>query len=494
MAETTASALPRLSFEQRRIVASQYEKATQVLASDKGNFDYAISLLMSCCKLDPANLIYRRSLRDAVRRKFGNRGKGSLLSHLTTLRPLARMELALTRSKPLEALEHAEQVFLRNPWHLRAHVAQAEAYVQLDLADHALWMLEQARLIKADDIKINRMLARIYEARGNFVQSANLWNLVKKAKPGDREAENKAKDLAASATIAKGYSQAVQGEAKTPLSGSKEHVPLNADGDDASTGETRVDAHPTQTHAMGSAGRSAAEIAALEAKIKANPASPHSYLLLAKIYVKLDQLEDAKAVLQRGVQATSSDFDVQMELANLEIEPLRRNRAMAEAKLQSSSSDAELKKLHSQLDREINARELDFYRQRSDRYPSDNEARFQMAVRLLKVAQFDEAIKEFQHLRKDPRLQARSLVYLGFCFKNRNNLRLAIRNFEEAMQHLTAAEEDLRRESMYQLATLHAKAGDFDKALDLGCELANLDYSFRDISTLIDAWQQKSAK
>ena len=492
MAESTASALPRLSFEQRRIAASQYEKATQVLASDKGNFDYAISMLMSCCKIDPANLIYRRSLRDAVRRKFGNRGKGSLLSHLTTLKPLARLELALSRGKSLEALEHAEQVLLRNPWHLRAHVAQAEAYVQLDLADHAQWMLEQARQIRPDDIKINRMLARIYEARGNFVQAANLWNLVKKAKPGDREAENKAKDLAASATIAKGYSQAVQGEAKTPLSGSKEHATLSAE--DAGAGETRVDPHPTQTHAMGSAGRAASEIAALEAKIKANPASPHAYVLLAKLHVKHDQFEEAKAVLQRGVQATSSDFDVQMELANLEIEPLRRNRAMAEAKLQSTPADAELKKVHAQLDREINARELDFFRQRSDRYPSDNEARFQMALRLLKVAQFDEAIREFQHLRKDPRLQARSLVYLGFCFKNRNNLRLAIRNFEEAMQNLTGAEEDLRRESMYQLATLHAKAGDFGKALDLGCELANLDYSFRDISSLIDTWQQQSAK
>src|SRR5262249_58330886 len=82
MSESTVSALPPLTPEHHRIAAEQFHRANQVLES--GNHDYAIQLLLACCKLEPANLIYRKALRQTQKAKFKNNLRGSTFAKLTT--------------------------------------------------------------------------------------------------------------------------------------------------------------------------------------------------------------------------------------------------------------------------------------------------------------------------------------------------------------------------------------------------------------------------
>src|SRR5262249_28508602 len=133
-----------------------------------------------------------------------------------------------------------------------------------------------------------------------------------------------------------------------------------------------------------------------------------------------------------------------------------------------------------------------YFRQRSDRFPTDVNARYEMALRLLRAGLLDEAIRELQTIRSDPRYHGKVLFYLAFCFKQRNNWRLAQRNFEEALTHLAgASEEALRKEALYQLAIGYADSGDLARAVDLACDLVNLDFSYKNISQLLDTWQAK---
>jgi hypothetical protein len=85
-------------------------------------------------------------------------------------------------------------------------------------------------------------------------------------------------------------------------------------------------------------------------------------------------------------------------------------------------------------------------------------------------------------------------MYLGLGFRKRNNWRLAQRNFEEALAALPANDEAGRKEVLYQLATGSAESGDYARALDLGHELANLDFGYKQIGTLLDDWQAKVAQ
>src|SRR5262249_43697148 len=158
-------------------------------------------------------------------------------------------------------------------------------------------------------------------------------------------------------------------------------------------------------------------------------------------------------------------------------EPFRRNLTVAEEKLRQQPADEEVRRIRIRLLKEINTREMDLYRQKADRYPTEMTNRFELGIRLLRAGQVDEAIRELQSARSDPRHLWRALMYLGHCFKSRNNWRLARRNFEESLQNMPAQEDAARKEVLFQLATGCADAGDLAAAVDLAHELANLDFS-----------------
>src|SRR5262245_37834037 len=179
MANKDSSILPSPSPEHRRIAAGQFERANQVIS--KGDFDYGIQLLLSCCKLDPANLIYRQALRQTEKAKYKNNQRGSNFAFLTNTAARHRARAALSYSEHIRAPEHAEDVLARNPWDVGVQMLMAEAAEALGLLDVAAWALEQARQKDPHDLTVNRALARLYERRGNFTHAIALWELIRKA-------------------------------------------------------------------------------------------------------------------------------------------------------------------------------------------------------------------------------------------------------------------------------------------------------------------------
>src|SRR5438445_6172927 len=149
MAANELSKFPTPSPERRRIAAGQFERANQVIAS--GNFDYGIQLLLTCCKLDPANLIYRQALRRTEKAKYKNNLRGSRLAKLTTARARLRVRAAKSKRDYLKVLEHGEEVLLRNPWDLGTQMDMAEAADTLGLLDLAIWSLDQSRQANPND-------------------------------------------------------------------------------------------------------------------------------------------------------------------------------------------------------------------------------------------------------------------------------------------------------------------------------------------------------
>src|SRR5256885_38244 len=131
-----ASILPSPSPEHRRVAAGQFERANQVIA--KGDFDYGIRLLLSCCKLDPANLVYRQALRRTQKLKHRNNLRGSWLAWLTSAPAKARIKRAMVGHDYLGVLELGELVLTRNPWDVGAQMAMADAAEVLGLLDLAV--------------------------------------------------------------------------------------------------------------------------------------------------------------------------------------------------------------------------------------------------------------------------------------------------------------------------------------------------------------------
>jgi tetratricopeptide (TPR) repeat protein len=494
MAQPSAPRLPPPSPEHRRVAAGQFERANQVIAT--GNYDYGIQLLLTCCKLDPGNLIYRQALRRTEKTKFKNNMRGSWHASLSTLPLRTKIKAAKGVSDYAKVLHLGEQVLMRNPWDTGAQLDMALAAEALGLLDLAVWTLEQARHKDPRDPQVNRFLARMYEKRGNFTQAIALWELVRRVNPRDLEAVDKSKDLAANETIARGRYDEVAG--KAPESGAEDDAEPTAAAQVRAptppTGEVRaarIKPATTPSPEVTSAERGAREAASVRQRIDADPSNANAYLQLASLHRRNDHLDQARDVLQEGLQATGGAFDVAIELADLETEAFRRDLALAEEQQRSAPQDEGLRQIRLGLMREINSRELDLYRRKADRYPTEMAHRFELGVRLLRAGQVDEAIRELQAARSDPRQHWRSLLYLAHCFKTRNNWRLAKRNFEECLQSLPATESTTRKEVLFYLAQGSADAGDLAAAVEVAHELANLDFAYKDIGRLLDEWQSR---
>src|SRR5262249_11859842 len=153
------------------------------------------------------------------------------------------------------------------------------------------------------DSRVNRALARLYEQRGNFAQAIALWELVRAANPRDLEAASKAKDLAASDTIARGHYEAAvgglsgkqvkgparQGAAARPPAGPFQKQPAPAEPEPEKV-FAPDDASPAER-------RAARDAVALEAKIDADPTNPVPYLQLAAMYRRAGLLDRARSAL-----------------------------------------------------------------------------------------------------------------------------------------------------------------------------------------------------
>lgn len=483
-----AAQSPDPTSEQRRIAAERFERANEVIAT--GNHDYGIQLLLTCTKLDPGNLTFRQILRRTQKAKFQNNLRGSRFASISTSAHRARIKAAKRAHDFIKVLHHGEEILTRNPWDLGTQMDMAEAADALGWLDMAVWILEQARQRDGKDPALNRALARLYEKRGNFTQAIALWEIVRRASPQDVEAQHKGMDLAASETISRGQyelgarlkprtepEEEETDEAVQELDGGTEVAPLND--------------------------RVAREAAPLLTKIAANPTDPLGYLQLAAVYVRCGRYDDARDALNNGLGATGQHFQIRIELMELELEPFRRNLAITEDKIadlpppgehrtpEINAQEQELRKIRLRILKEVNAREMELFRLKVDRYPNDMNHRTEFGLRLLRSNQVDEAIAELQIARKDPRCLWRALVYLGFAFRTRNNWRLAQRNFQEALAHIPPGEEAQRKEVMFQLAHGMAEAGELAAAIDMANELANLDFTYRDIGHLLDEWQQR---
>src|SRR5205807_1137492 len=134
--------LAHVSADQQQAAAGQFGRAKEVIAS--GNLDYGIHLLLSCCKLDPSNLVYRRVLRRAVKARVKEKGGTGPLTFLATSKSKTWLKAARTSSDHLSVLQLGEDVLARNPSDIGVQLDMAESAEALGATELALWILRHA--------------------------------------------------------------------------------------------------------------------------------------------------------------------------------------------------------------------------------------------------------------------------------------------------------------------------------------------------------------
>jgi tetratricopeptide (TPR) repeat protein len=210
------------SDEHRLAAAGQFERAREVLTS--GNVEYARHLLLSCCKLDPANLLYRKTLRKSITVPKRLNPVRRWLASFKTLGVRAQLKVAKRSRDHLKVLELGETVLARLPDDLPAQVDMADAAEALGLLPLAVWMMEQAQKDHPNNPAALRPLARRYEKQNQFGEALAVWETLRKVNPLDAEAQRHMNDLAAKETIERGNYQERIAPARRTVDGGMEDL------------------------------------------------------------------------------------------------------------------------------------------------------------------------------------------------------------------------------------------------------------------------------
>jgi len=438
----------------RRRLQQAFEHANKMGAG--GNFDYATELYTQCVLGDPGNLLYVANFLGNLQKKYNNNKKGSKLAAVRGAGARGSLKKAQMQKNWDAVIKNGLEVLKLNPWDSTALVALAKACEEREHDEAELAYLKAALDANGSDPELNRLAGRALARQGKFDDAITCWHRVVKAKPDDDEAKRAIGNLTVEKTIHRGgYEQA---ESARDL-----------------RAEDEEEARGPQTTPQRE----------LEKAIEKDPSDPANYMKLAQLHEQRDELDKAAELFQKALEASGGDDAIRERLEDLQIR--RKTRQVHQAKQQAvSQKSKEAVELYRKLAADLNRMELDLYRDRVERYPNNTSHRFELGLRLKRAGMHREAIEPLQKAREDPRHKGAVLLNLGECFQQIKQYRLAMSNYEAALGALADKEGDDRKRALYLAGCLAQALKDFDKAESYLTQLAELDFSYRDVAQRLD--------
>lgn len=217
--------------------------------------------------------------------------------------------------------------------------------------------------------------------------------------------------------------------------------------------------------------------------IKAEPGKKDLWVKKADTHRRLAELgndgaEYAKAreALEKAQEIDSFDFNLVIKLGDVMIEEHKNYIRQ----LQAAGQDA------TEATQTLLQLEVDEYRKRAERQPTEMSHKFNLGSRLLKLGQIEAAASEFQRTVNDPRFRLKSYKFLGFCFAKKNMVELAVKNYSS---YLTTTEDllsDDSKEVRYLRGRIYEQGGKTNEAIADYSTLVEMDLAYKDCAARLE--------
>jgi tetratricopeptide (TPR) repeat protein len=378
----------------------------------------------------------------------------------------AQVAYAAKRKDWLGVITAGLEVLKVNPWETSTLGEMGNACDQIRFDECQVVWLKGALEADIKNPEANRLLGRALGRQGQFDQAIACWTRVLQVKPNDEEARRSIANLSVEKTIDKGgYEDA---ETSTQVMADKQ----------------------AQAERHGSGGSRSTPEQQLEKKIAKDPTNISLYLELADLHAKEERFTEAEAVLKRALDASGGNIEVREYLEDVELRHARHEVLRAENRAKAENTD-EAVELCNQMKVELNNKELETFRNRCERYPTNMGHKFQLGVRLYKARKYQDAIRVLQEARGDPKHKGMVLFYLGVCFEAIKQYKLALTHYEESLDHMGDREADYRKQAMYRAGCVAMdRVKDYEKADKHLGALAGLDFSYKDVGERLDKLQK----
>lgn len=164
----------------------------------------------------------------------------------------------------------------------------------------------------------------------------------------------------------------------------------------------------------------------------------------------------------------------------LRVLKMRRQRSEIERELKKHPNDEELREQLIAFDKKLIETETRVYRDRLAHYPTDLKLKFELAVRLFRLGQYDEAIPLLQQARADGRVRTHSRLYLGRCFFQKHFYEQAVDVLRQGIEEAPSRSDAVFLDLTYWLARSLESSNSPDEAKKAYGEIIQTDYNFRD--------------
>lgn len=425
-----------------------YEAAQKKASGLKPNYDYACELLAQCVLGNPGSDLFVKTYIENLQKKYNNNRTGAHLAGFKERGSRAAVKRAVAGEQWDEVIKNGLKVLAVNPWDIAALTAMAQAAKKSGDFECEMYYLKTALMASPKDPAVNRLCAIAAGERLLYDQAIYCWHRVEEADPNDDEAKR---------SIA--YLQTEKMKKKGEF--------IDEEGDDKHL-------HTVEAAAARREEELSAEKKLLN-EIAKDTKQIHLYYELSQLYLREDRFDKAEEILERAFQASNGDPDVREKWEDAQLRTFRHKII--------NTADPEKKR---KLQQEYYFKELDFFKRRCERYPNNFFFRYDLGYRYYLTGQYNEAIRELQLSRNDPRRKGVSILALGKCFQKIEQNRLALSHYILAAEEIPERDIVNKKEALRLAGKIALTLGEIDAAEKQLSILAAIDFSYKDVSALLD--------
>ena len=291
------------------------------------------------------------------------------------------------------------------------------------------------------------------------VEAVTLW---RRRMPKDRNAELQLKNMSTKLTILKG---------KYKDGGSFRGS--------VSETEEQMDRHDEQRSIQADE-RVEELIAKAEAAYQEDPADSRKLKSLIDLLCRREVEDDETKAIGLLVNAFKETGEYARKQAADDIRMKQLTRAVRVAAKSSDQQQVKERQLASLRF------ELGVFKDRAERYPTDNRIKFEFAVRQFRGGRLDDAIPLFQAARANAKNRTACSVYLGRCFFRKKFYSQAISTLEGEIKTYELADDGMAKTMLYWLGRSQEDSGDRPAAKDTYGKILQIDYNYKDVRARLE--------
>ena len=441
-----------------------FERALQVARTD--SFDYAIDMYLEGLRCAP----------DAVEQGHIKLHELALQRQVKGGKKPSIVERAKRRSgrTALERMINAEYLFAKDPDHLpyaeeilKAAVAGGYKKTVQWIAD---FIFEANNAADRPSLQTYLLLKDSYEAIGQFEKAVAACQRAVNIRPEDMELADELQRLSAEMTVSKGkYDQ--EGDFRHSIKDRESQDRLHSQASISRPEDYRI-----------------SEVKRDREVLSRDPDSAKNIFGLANALSELQNDEgDNEAIeLLEDAYKSKGDYSYKQLAWQIRIRQLTRKKRAAKDALEANSEDAQAKLRLSELALQLNEAELEHYRLCMENYPTDLRFKYEYGIRLVENERYDEAIPFLQEAQRDPMHKISAMNKIGLCFFKKGWFADAVDIFTRAINSHDVKDDSIAKELRYNLGRSYQEQGETEKALQIYREIAQLDFSYKDVSQRVD--------